>query len=207
MSNNIIDYKKLMTTDSETYSLEEYEGIPIEFRTSLTLHDVLQICNDVVQGCFLDDDTYIPEIRIFLLKRSLVNALTNIELPEDASECYEFLMNSEIVDWLDDKLFELHGSAIEQLTEAIDRKLNYMADLGLAAIRSKMNQLIFTIDNFATESSKLFGDISTEDRDKLIASIGSLNTLDEEKLVKAFIKQEKKAKTTKSKKPKVEQNG
>lgn len=207
MSNSTIDYKQLMPTDTKSHITEKYESIPVEFNTSLTLHDILQISDDVVQGCFLDDGTYIPEVRTFLLKRSLVNTLTNIELSEDASECYEFLMNSEIAFWLDEKLYELHGSAIEELVEAIDRKLDYMADLGLAAMRDKMNQLIFTIDNFATESSKLFGDISTEDRDKLIASVSSLNTLDEEKLVKAFIKQEKKAKTTKSKRPKVEQNG
>lgn len=187
----------------------QYKGIPITIKGGFTVEDVLMIAGNVADYCFLDGGEYIPELKEFFIRRELIDAATNIELPEDLSECYELIMNAGLGAWVDEtfnEYLQVYADQMPYLRDAIQDKIDYMAESGLAVLRSRMDALIYAIEGLCEQSEQMFGGISPEDTKKLIASADSLGNIDEEKLVKAFIKQEKKSKSKSKKKSNVSPN-
>lgn len=180
----------------ETYYVQ-YKGIPIAIKGSLSLLDILKIADNVASFCFMDDGEYMPELKNFFFKRELIETATNIELPEDVAECYDLIMNSELGKWVDHtfcEYLEVYKDLIPSLYADIQDKMDYKADSGLALLRSRMDALIYAIENLSTQSEDLFSKVSPDDMGKFISSVDSLGKIDEEKLVKAFTEQEKKPK-------------
>lgn len=194
-----ISYEQLIDTTDADAEFEEciYDGVTVKIKSRLSLADILQIADDVAEGCFLDDGSYYPELVYFLERRSVIRNMTNVELPEDLSKCYDFVMYSDFSNCVYDAVMVQNEFMIYDLEDAIQRKLNYMADSGIAALHNKMNELFMALDNFAEQSAELFGGITVEDRDRLISAVDSIGGLDEERLVKAFVKQDKKTKAKK----------
>lgn len=188
----------------EVYYIQ-YKNIPVTIKGGLSLLDVLKIADNVADFCFLDGGEYIPELKEFFLKRELLETVTNIELPEDVSECYELIMNSDLGVWVDDTFCEnirVYAEVMPNLRLAIQEKLDYMADSGLALLCSRMDSLIYAIENFSEQSKSMFGQVSPEDMKKIASSVDSIGKIDEAKLVKAFVDQEKKGKSKPKKKTK-----
>lgn len=180
----------------ETYYIQ-YKGIPIAIKGGLSLLDILKIADNVASFCFMDDGEYIPELKDFFFKRELIETATNIELPEDVAECYDLIMNSDLGKWVDYTFcenLEVYKDLIPNLYAVIQDKIDYMADSGLALLRSRMDALVYAIENLSTQSEDMFSKVSPDDMEKLISSVDSLGKIDEEKLVKAFTEQEKKSK-------------
>lgn len=185
----------------------QYKGIPVTIKGGLTLHDILKIADNVVDFCFLDDGEYIPELKEFFLRRELLETATNVELPEDIEECYELIMNSDLGKWVDDifgDYLEVYAAQMPQLRAAIQDKIDYMADSGLALLRSRMDALIYAIESFSDQNENLFNGTTPEDMQKFISSVASIEKIDEEKLVKAVAGQQKKTKSKAKKKDKSE---
>lgn len=185
----------------------QYKGIPVTVKGGLTLHDILKIADNVADFCFLDDGEYIPELKEFFLRRELLETATNVELPEDIAECYELIMNSDLGKWVDDifgDYLEVYAAQMPQLRAAIQDKIDYMADSGLALLRSRMDALIYAIESFSDQNENLFNGTTPEDMQKFISSVASIEKIDEEKLVNAVAGQQKKTKSKAKKKDKSE---
>lgn len=180
----------------ETYYIQ-YKGIPIAIKGSLSLLDILKIADNVASFCFMDDGEYMPELKDFFFKRELIETATNIELPEDIAECYDLIMNSDLGRWVDYTFcenLEVYRDLMPHLYAVIQDKMDYMADSGLALLRSRMDGLVYAIENLSIQSENMFGKVSPDDMEKLISSVDSLGKIDEKKLVKAFTEQERKSK-------------
>lgn len=187
------------------YYYVQYKGVPITIKGGFTLEDALMIARDVADFCFLDGGEYIPELKRFFLRRELIDAVTNIELPDDLSECYELIMNTSLGAWVDETFFEylqVYADQMPFLLEAIQDKIDYMADSGLALLHSRMDALIYAIESLSEQSESMFAGVSPDDVRKLASSVDSFGNIDEEKLVKAFVDQEKKSKSKSKKKSK-----
>ena len=185
----------------------QYKSIPIAVKGSFTLHDILKIADNVADFCFLDDGEYIPELKEFFLRRELLETATNIELPKDVEECYELIMNSDLGEWVDHTFgsyLEVYAIQMPKLRAAIQDKVDYMADSGLALLRSRMDALIYAIESFSEQNENLFNGTTPEDMQKFISSVASIEKIDEEKLVKAVAGQQKKTKSKAKKKDKSE---
>lgn len=185
----------------------QYKNIPIAVKGSFTLHDILKIADNVADFCFLDDGEYIPELKEFFLRRELLETATNIELPKDVDECYELIMNSDLGEWVDytfGSYLEVYAIQMPKLRAAIQDKVDYMADSGLALLRSRMDALIYAIESFSEQNENLFNETTPEDMQKFISSVASIEKIDEEKLVKAVAGQQKKTKSKTKKKDKAE---
>jgi len=181
----------------------QYKGIPVAVKGGLTLHDILKIADNVADFCFLDDGEYLPELKEFFFRRELLETATNIDLPEDVAECYELIMNSDLGKWVDNTFcdyLEVYAVQMPQLRAAIQDKIDYMADSGLALLRSRMDALIYAIESFSEQNENLFNGTSPEDMQKFISSVASIEKIDEEKLVKAVAGQQKKTKPKAKKK-------
>ncbi len=191
------------------YYYVQYKGIPITIKGGFTLEDALMIAGDVADFCFLEGGEYIPELKRFFLRRELIDAVTNIELPDELSECYELIMNTSLGAWVDETFFEylqVYADQMPFLLEAIQDKVDYMADSGLALLHSRMDALIYAIESLSEQSENLFANVSPDDVQKLASSVDSFGNIDEEKLVKAFVDQEKKSKSKSKKKSKSSPN-
>lgn len=189
-----ISYEQLINSNElePQYIEHNFDGVTVRFKTNPSLSDIFQVVTDVVDGCFLDNGEYLPELVEFLFYRSLINNFTNVTLPADLSVCYDFVMNSgngSEMQYIFDEDVEFMW--VGQLKKAIGQKLHYMADTGIATLKHKMEELFVALDNFSEQSSALFDGITPEDRDRLISAVDSIGAIDEEKLVKAFIKHDK----------------
>lgn len=176
----------------------QYKDIPVTIKGGFALLDILKIADTVADFCFLDDGEYIPELREFFLRRELLETATNIELPEDIAECYELVMNSGLGEWVDYTFgsnLEVYATQMPRLRAAIQDKIDYMADSGLALLRSRMDALIYAIESLSEQNANLFNGATPEDMQKFISTIASIEKIDEEKLVKAVAGQQKKAKS------------
>ena len=157
--------------------------IEVNIVNTLSLKDMLSFVNDIVNACFLDDGTYIPEIMDFAIKSGILTRYANFTLPNNTEKQYWLIYNSNVVDMVKEHI------NLDQLQEIIDSatlKIEHMCDMDFVATKAKLEELYNAFANIGTQFGDIFDNISADDIQKVVEAIGT-NGVDEEKIVSAYI--------------------
>lgn len=165
-----------------------WHDIEVEIKPMLSYTNVLLFIDGVVSSCFLDEDnTYVPEVKDFAINSFIISYYTNIELPEDVAEQYDYVMRSDIYGVIFDTI---DGIQFEQIIGAIDEKIRHIADSNIQALQKEVFELYGAIDNMSAQFENTFLGLSGEDMSKLWSSIID-GKFDEAKLVDAYFDKKK----------------
>lgn len=144
---------------------------------------MLSFVNDVVASCFQDNGEFMPEVLDFAIRSNIILKYSNVSLPDNLEHRYAILYCTDIVNFI-------RGHAdqeqVDEIINAIHRKVDYLCNTNVRAIQSKLNELISAFDNLQSKTADVFNNISSDDVAKL-ASVLSSGELSEEKIVAAYI--------------------
>lgn len=173
----------IMKTQYENITTECWNEIDITIKRTISLGDMLSFVNDVVASCFQDNGEFMPKVLDFAIRSNIILKYSNVSLPDNLEHRYAILYCTDIVNFI-------RGHAdqeqVDEIINAIHRKVDYLCNTNVRAIQSKLNELISAFDNLQSKTADVFNNISSDDVAKL-ASILSSGELSEEKIVAAYM--------------------
>lgn len=163
-----------------------WNGLEITINKTLSLTDMMTFVDNVTKMCFTETDgTYLPEIKDFAIKSCVLEMYANFSLPEGASERYALIYSTNVVDAV---LNHVNRAQFNEIIESINDKLDNLAQANIEMINRQMDALYTAFDNLQKQLSGMFEGVSSDDVTNLFSAISG-GMIDEEKLIKAYIKQ------------------
>lgn len=160
-----------------------WRGIEVSVRWSLTLAEVVKFVEEVVNNLYQDSE-FIPEVKRFLINRSMVLYYTNITLPANLETCYELLYSCDICEAVRDAI---SPAQFNDILSAIDERVNYQRQLNVSAVEQKAASLLASVEQLGESMSQLFSGINRDDVANLANALAGHGEVDEAKIVKAIL--------------------
>ena len=171
----------------------EIGGVQVEVKHHLSLSEMLDLTDYVVNNCFQgENDAYMPQLKDFLFRAGLIQKYTNIELPDNISEQYDFLYQSDIIS----KIIEcINPNEIRNILDAIDLRISHEQTVQLDEYRKKIEEIYSSILEMNRQAEELYKDMSSDDMADLISALANASNgnVSSEELAKAMMKYKKEA--------------
>ncbi len=181
-------FEKHVVIDYE-YKPYEWEEMEIMVKPRLDFLEMMTFVDEVVKGCFRsDDNSFLPEVKDFVIKSYIVEMYSNVSLPQNVNKKYDLLYACDIVDFI---LDIIDKSQFEEMMKGIDQKIKYMVAMDVNTITTQMNQLLSSLSGVESKASQLFSEISKEDIDTILKAIGN-GKIDESKIMEAYLEHKNK---------------
>lgn len=165
--------------------IKEWNGIDIIINKQLTLPEMMSFVDGVVKSCFSDDgNEYMPEIKDFALRCSVLEMYGNFRLPENVEKKYELVYGCDACEVV---LKEIDRGQFDAMLQAIDEKIQSIADANIEAIHKQINELYASFSNLEERLSSVFNGIDKETMTGLVSAMSG-NKIDEETLIKTYLK-------------------
>lgn len=181
-------FEKHVVVDYE-YKPYEWEEMEIMVKPRLDFLEMMTFVDVVVKGCFRsDDNSFLPEVKDFVIKSYIVEMYSNVSLPQNVNKKYDLLYACDIVDFI---LDIIDKSQFEEMMKGIDQKIKHMVAMDVNTITTQMNQLLSSLSGVESKASQLFSGISKEDIDTILKAIGN-GKIDESKIMEAYLEHKNK---------------
>ena len=187
MDNNKIAYSEMEDMVNKFFNAEFTQRLPNNVecivKNNLSLREMMTFVNDVVSSCFsIDTDEYLPEIKEFSIRCSMIESYTNIELPEELSKKYE-LVYSGVIQYI---IEHIDKDQFKSMLRAIDQKIKYKIQTDSSALHNKMNKIVDELEEMSKNFEKIFGSIDSDTINKIATSIVN-GDFDMDKLVSSYV--------------------
>lgn len=168
--------------------IKEWFGNEVVIRTNLGAEETVVIANDIAEGCFSDDDTYLPEMEDFMFRAALLTKIANFSLPTDNLEHrWNLVMYSDAADMIYNALLdEGHSLIIETIKNAVEDRIAYKKNLILSQERRQLQTIISAFNEISRQLTETFDGVDSEDLNSVLGAIQD-GKIDEGKIVDAFI--------------------
>lgn len=168
-----------------TGKIEIWPGVEtdITVKHRLGLGEAMSFVTEISKFCFLSDGTYHPELKDIALQKMIVELYSNVQLPSDASKCYEILESSNLVNLV---LSQIDHRQFDVLMEAVDEKINELVEANTETVKRQMNELYETFNALQEKLAGIFSGVDEGDLAKLANALSS-DKFDPEKIAKAVV--------------------
>ena len=172
---------------SETTTVE-WNGLDVEIRRNITLTEMLAIVDNVVKACFSEQDgKYMPELKDFAVRAAVVELYTNLSAPSNIHKRYDLLYASDIWNVI---LNNIDMDQFVQMTEAIEKKMNHIANESISVIGKQISSLGSAVEDVQQKLYSLFDGIGSDEMKSFIDAMSS-GAIDERKIVEAVLAADK----------------
>lgn len=155
----------------------------VSIKRRLGLYEMMEFVDGVVKTCFAGDDhQYTPEVLDFAIRCSVLEMYANFSLPENVERRYDFAYGCDAYEFV---LNEIDDEQFDIIMDAIDEKIEHIANAQADAVMRKANEMIASLEQLESQLSTVFAGIGAEDMAGIVNALKS-GTLDEEKLVNAY---------------------
>ena len=174
---------KEVYTPTESF---DWHGIDVVVKKTLSLKEMLEFVDSVVKSCFTKDtNAYMPEIKDFVTRVCILEKYANFTMPSNVESKYVLVYQTDVVDRV---LQIVNQAQFNEIRAAIGKKVENIAQANIEAVDRQMNELYNAFSNLQDRLSNLFDGVNGEDI-RAVASALANGTLDEEKIVKAYMGQ------------------
>ena len=154
-----------------------WEGVEIKVKRFLTMKEMFEFTNSVVDACFRKDDgSYRPEVKDFMVRSCILDIYTNIEIPENLENRYDMVYRfgviSEIMRYIDQAQFNAIMSAIDC---KIDDRLNTYIEMLEKNLEEKVAVLDQTVENLVEYIGGIFNGIDNETIQQIAGAISNMS--------------------------------
>lgn len=162
----------------------DWHGVDLEIKPLLSFYEMIGFVNLVAQCCFSSDtNEYLPEMKDFGINCGILALYTNIELPEDIEDKYEYVLRCDAFGLILEVIDEIQ---FKQIVTAIDAKIKILAESNINALQKEVSELYGMVDSISAQMEALFGEFNSENINSMLAFINSGN-LDEKALMDAYL--------------------
>ncbi|MBR1525582.1 MAG: hypothetical protein IJ640_02865 [Prevotella sp.] len=175
--------ERVVKESGDTVITKEWHGSELVIQRRLGLLDMMSFVDGVVKTCFTGDEhKYTPEVRDFAIRCSILEMYANFTLPQNVEKRYEFVYGCDAVD---NVVQEIDATQFDLILQAIDEKIQFVADAHIEAINQQMNELYASFAELENHLSAVFEGVDADGMANIVKALQSGN-LDEEKLVNAY---------------------
>lgn len=167
---------------------KQWFDMDVQIRRVIPLADAIEMVDEVTSCCFLDDGSYHPEMKDFVLRCNVLTRYANFALPENLDHKYELAYGTGAFDFVTECISQDQYSSI---VDAIDEKLAYLCDTNVAGIEQKMYDAVEAFDQLQDKLAELFNGVTAEDMAKVASAVVD-GKFSEERLVQAYAQQMKR---------------
>lgn len=161
-----------------------WAGLEIEVKRFLTIGEMFDFTNTVFEACFRQDDaSYRPEVKDFMIRSCILDAYTNIEIPDDLQTRYDMVYRYEIIP---EVMKYVDQNQFNAVLMAIDSKINNRLNANVEKFEKKMAEADEMIGKAVDYISGIFDGIDNETIKQVALSISNMS-IDPEVLAKSII--------------------
>lgn len=162
----------------------EWNGLEVVITKTLPLEEMMAFANSVVKSCFDQaTGTYMPEIKDFAIRSNVMERYANFTLPNNVERQYDMVMRSGAFEMI---LNYINPSQFNELTSAIEARLQNAADANVQMAFSRFNDVVTSFEGLQEKVGALFAGVDPADIGKLMGAI-SEHSVSEEKIVQAYV--------------------
>ena len=195
MTKNEQNYDSLHTITGEYSNIvkKNWQGMTFEIKRLLPFTEMIEFVDAVMSLCFSDSYLYLPEVRDFAINSCIIDYYTNMDLIDDVDTRYNTIYCTNLIEQIKK---EINIEQLEKILDAIDEKIDYRVNTNIDALLSQVDNIVQSLEDFTQKMQSSFAELTPDDIKDFVTSIGSIgsNTLDEEKIVKAYLNNAKKDK-------------
>lgn len=178
------EIKKFYGKNTKSDHIENWNGLEIKLHPTLTLEESLKFVHEVVYSCFeTNTGEYLPEIKDFAMKCSILEMYGNVELPEGVEEKHELIYNTDLCDFI---LSRINTEQFDELKLAVESKIEHLTNSRAAEMEKRLDKALSDIEDLLKSFSDIFSEADKDEVMKLLKSLSD-GGFDEKKLVEAFI--------------------
>lgn len=161
-----------------------WAGLEIEVKRFLTMEEMFDFTNTVFETCFRQDDSsYLPEVKDFMIRSCILDAYTNIEIPDDLQTRYDMVYRYEIIP---EVMKYVDQNQFNAVLMAIDSKINNRLNANVEKFEKKMAEADEMVGKAVEYISSIFDGIDNETIKQVALSISNMS-IDPEVLAKSII--------------------
>lgn len=162
---------------------EQWFDIEVTIKRNLSMTEMMQFVQDVVNMCFTTAGTYIPEVMDFAIKSGILTYYANFTLPDNLEKQYWLTYATDAVDMV---CKHINMVQLQEMVNGANRKIDHLCDADTIATKTKLTELSSAFAKMGEQFSDMFGGVSAEDVRRVVGAIGE-NGMDEEKIVSAYL--------------------
>lgn len=182
---SITTFERIVKENEVPTVTEQWFDTEIVITPTLPLVEMLQFVSEVVDVCFLEDGTYVPELMDFAIKSGILTHYANFTLPQDSKKQYWMIYSSDAVEMV---MPHINNVQFEEIVGAIRRKVAHMLSADVQNMRAQLSTLIQAFSEMSDNLSGMFDGVSKEDIERVMGAVGD-GGIDEKKLVEAYLDQ------------------
>lgn len=122
---------------------------------SIGLDKFASAVESAATSCFNEDGEYVPWMEDVALGHAVLSAYTNIELPDDLHELFDFIINTDVLDRV---VTIIDSDQFERLVTAIRRKIHNTLKERYSAREQELDMALATLTS-VSQSLQELGDI------------------------------------------------
>lgn len=180
-------FDKIVKEHFQNEATIQWHGAEVRVKRTLSLKEMLSFVDEVVGSCFHDELGYMPEVKDFAIKSSILTRYANFSVPDNLEHRYQMVYGTDAVDAV---CAVIDTTQLQEIVNSINSKIRFLCDSKAAMIQERINDVLSTMEEMRDNTKSIFDGITQDDLKNLMGAITS-NGLDEQKLVQAYIEQAK----------------
>ena len=169
---------------------KEWGGISFVVKPLLSFKEMLTFVDGVVKSCFTPTDgTYIPEIKDFAIRCSIIEIYANLSMPSNVEKRYSIACGCD--DLIDTIMSCVNKRQFHAMIEAIDEKIEHTAEANISDITSRINDVYTSFAAIENQFADIFGNVNKDDIGKMVSSLTN-GGFSENAIVKAIYEEKAK---------------
>ena len=114
---------KIIKEHFENTTTEQWYGIEVQIKKTLSFTEMMEFVNDVVLSCFQEDGGFVPEVMDFAIRSNILSKYANFSLPDKLEHRYEIIYMTDIIDLVCSRI---NGAQLNEIVAYINRKVEFL---------------------------------------------------------------------------------
>ena len=166
--------EKIVKDKYSPISTVTWNGLEITVKESLSFKEMILFVDGVVKGCFASDDgAYMPEVKDFVIKCSILEDYTNLTLPQGIERKYDIIYHSDIADVI---MSKINASQYYEMITAIDKRIDAIVNANVDNFNKQVNSMNDAIDRIEEQMKTSLDGVDLEAFSKMLGILGDEST-------------------------------
>lgn len=164
-------------------------SVDVTVRRHISIDEMIGFVDFVVNNCFQDDnETYLPELKDFLVRVAVIQKYTNIELPESYEDQYNFVYGSDLVPMIIDEA--ICHDEFKNMMQAIDAKIGFVESVEHREYKKKIDEIYSSLMSLTDQVSQMYSEMSPDELTNLVKVFAGMSdgSVNDEEITKAMMR-------------------
>lgn len=167
----VITVDHINSIQKECKRVKLRDGIEICVKPELTMKEFVYAVNSAASACFdFERGVYYPEAEVYMFRMSIIDAYTNLELPDDIEAAYKYVAYV----W-DDIRGAIDDMQLKNLEHAVRKNISFSRDDMVARRQRDLNELVEKMSELGTALGEAFSGIDINELNEIAKGLESLS--------------------------------